>query len=89
MGMNTGYLTAGRGKESDECLTPRYGVLPIVKHLRNRGYKKILCPFDKSDSMFVRVLRSEGSDEPLAQPPGRRGLRFVRLTSRTVLIFLI
>lgn len=45
---------------SDECLTPRYGVMPIVKHLKNRGFKKIWCPFDKADSFFVRVLRDAG-----------------------------
>ena len=60
MGMNKGYLTAGRGPESDECLTPRYGVIPIVKHLKAKGYKKIWCPFDMDDSQYVRVLKSEG-----------------------------
>jgi len=60
MGLNKRYLTAGRNKESDECLTPRYGVLPIVPYLKSRGYKRICCPFDRPDSMFVRVLKSEG-----------------------------
>lgn len=60
MGMNTGYLTAGRGPESDECLTPRYAVLPIVKYLKAKGFKTIWCPFDTADSFYVRVLQSEG-----------------------------
>lgn len=58
--MNKAYLKAGRGPESDECLTPRYAVEPIIKYLRLKGYKKIWCPFDKDDSMFVRVLEAEG-----------------------------
>jgi hypothetical protein len=45
---------------SDECLTPRYAVLPIVKHLKNRDFQTIWCPFDKDDSFFVRVLRDAG-----------------------------
>ena len=58
--MNKAYLRSGRTKESDEVLTPRYGVIPIIKHLKKRGYTNILCPFDKGDSMFVRVLRESG-----------------------------
>jgi len=58
--MNKGYLTSGRTKESDECLTPEYAVIPLIKHLRRKGYRKIWCPFDKDDSFFVRVLKAEG-----------------------------
>jgi len=58
--MNKAYLKSSSAPGSDECLTPRYGVLPIVKHLKAKGYKRIWCPFDKRDSMFVRVLQSEG-----------------------------
>lgn len=57
---NNQYLNAGRNEESDECLTPRYAVEPIVKYLKAKGYKNILCPFDKEDSHFVRVLQREG-----------------------------
>jgi hypothetical protein len=60
MGMNVGYLTAGRDAMSDECLTPRYAVTPIVKYLKLKGYKNILCPFDKDDSFYVRVLKDNG-----------------------------
>lgn len=56
MPINKGYLTAGRDSKSDECLTPRYAVLPIVKYLKQKNYKNILCPFDKNDSWYVRVL---------------------------------
>lgn len=60
MGINKGYLTSGRTSDSDECLTPRYGVEPIIKHLKKRRYENILCPFDKEDSQYVRCLKREG-----------------------------
>ena len=62
MSMNKQYLNAGRNSESDECLTPRYAVEPIVKYLKAKGYKNILCPFDTEDSHFVKVLQREGFD---------------------------
>lgn len=33
MGMNVGYLTAGRGPESDECMTPFYACEPLLKYV--------------------------------------------------------
>ena len=39
-------------------MTPRYGVLPIVKYLPKD--KIIWCPFDKKDSEFVKVLTEQG-----------------------------
>lgn len=60
MPINIRYLTAGRDSGSDECLTPRYGVKPIVKHLKLKGYTKIWCPFDLPHSQYVRVLRDNG-----------------------------
>lgn len=39
-------------------MTPRYGVLPIVKYLPKD--KIIWCPFDKEDSEFVKVLTEHG-----------------------------
>lgn len=60
MPINKGYLTAGRGYESDECLTPRYAVTPIIKYLEDRDYSNILCPFDKDDSFYVRELKFLG-----------------------------
>jgi len=56
--MNKGYLQASTCKESDECLTPRYGILPIIPYLRARGYKNIWCLFDKLDSQYVRILKA-------------------------------
>lgn len=60
MKTNTGYLTARRTAESDECYTPRYAVIPIVKYLKARGYKRIWCPFDLDHSLYVRVLKDAG-----------------------------
>lgn len=39
-------------------MTPRYGVLPIIKYLPKD--KIIWCPFDKEDSEFVKVLTEQG-----------------------------
>lgn len=60
MAKNNAYLNSGKTKESDECLTPRYGVEPIIKHLKAKGYKKIWCPFDTCASQFVRSLMAAG-----------------------------
>lgn len=45
---------------TDEWLTPRYPVELIVPYLRERGYRKVLCPFDRADSNFVTVLLESG-----------------------------
>ena len=60
MGMNVGYLRAGRTSASDECITPRWVVEPVVKYLKAKGFKKIWCPFDAWHSQYVRVLKREG-----------------------------
>ena len=36
---NNQYLNAGRNEESDECLTPRYAVEPVVKYLKAKDIK--------------------------------------------------
>lgn len=49
--------------KNDECFTPRYGVLPIVKHIKTRLPNQnitVWCPFDKEDSEFVKVLKENG-----------------------------
>jgi len=57
---------------NDECMTPEYAVIPIVKHLKSyaelngftnksRGYPlAVWCPFDEESSEFVKVLREAG-----------------------------
>lgn len=59
---NEAYLKSSSSPESDECLTPRYAVEPIVKYLKAKKFNLIWCPFDKKDSQFVRVLEREGFD---------------------------
>lgn len=56
--MNKGYLTCGRGPESDNVYTPLYAVEPIIKYLP-KGVR-IWAPFDKEWSAFVQVLTKAG-----------------------------
>ena len=62
MALNTGYLKSGKTKESDECFTPRCGVEPIIKYIKQRGYKTVWCPFDQEQSNFVIMLLESGFD---------------------------
>jgi hypothetical protein len=43
---------------NDECMTPDYGVKPIIKYLPKD--KIIWCPFDKEESEFVKQLKEAG-----------------------------
>lgn len=45
---------------TDEWYTPEYAVRYIIPYLRNKGYNRILCPFDTSESNFVKVLKQKG-----------------------------
>lgn len=45
--------------KNDECLTPDYGVKPIVKYIPKDAV--VWCPFDKDDSEFVRQIRANGN----------------------------
>lgn len=55
--MNSQAVLYSKGS-NDECMTPDYGVKPIIKYLEKD--KVIWCPFDKEDSEFVKILTSEG-----------------------------
>ena len=46
--------------KNDEFYTPKYAVRPIVKYLKEKGFRRIWCPFDTENSLFVRVLNKEG-----------------------------
>lgn len=46
-------------KESDECYTPKYAVLPILKYIEKTDV--IWCPFDKKDSEYVKILKENGN----------------------------
>ena len=48
------------GSGNDEFYTPVYAITPLIKYLKDKGYKKILCPFDTKDSKIYKVLLSEG-----------------------------
>lgn len=44
---------------NDECLTPKYGVEPILKYIPKDWV--IWCPFDKEDSWFVKLIKENGN----------------------------
>lgn len=44
--------------KQDEYYTPAYAVRPLLPFLKPNS--KILCPFDKESSEYVKVLRDEG-----------------------------
>ena len=48
------------GSGNDEFYTPVYAITPLIKYLKAKGFKKILCPFDTKDSKIYKVLSSEG-----------------------------
>lgn len=56
MGNNIGYLTSN--KKNDECYTPKYAVLPIIKYIPKDAI--IWCPFDTENSWYVKVARENG-----------------------------
>ena len=46
--------------DNDEFYTPVYAITPLIKYLKDKGFNKILCPFDTNDSKIYKVLLSEG-----------------------------
>jgi hypothetical protein len=42
-----------KGK-NDECMTPSYGVEPILKYIPQNAI--VWCPFDKENSEFVKQI---------------------------------
>lgn len=58
--MGVTFSQAIKKSNTDEWYTPKENVEIIVPYLHKRGYKKILCPFDTSESEFVKVLNEEG-----------------------------
>jgi len=47
---------------NDECITPEYGVRPILEFLNTSLPEKVTiwCPFDKESSNFVQIFRAHG-----------------------------
>lgn len=56
--MNSRDILYSQGR-NDECITPRYGVTPILKYIPN-GFT-VWCPFDKQDSEFVLQIEANGN----------------------------
>lgn len=51
--MNSNNILYSKGS-NDECYTPAYGVEPILKYIPKGAI--VWCPFDKSDSEFVKQI---------------------------------
>ena len=45
--------------KNDECLTPDYGVRPIIKYIPKNAV--VWCPFDTEESEFVKQIRANGN----------------------------
>lgn len=56
--INSKEILYSEGK-NDECLTPKYGVEPILKYIPKDWV--IWCPFDKEGSWFVKLIRENGN----------------------------
>lgn len=56
--MNSQEVLYSKGS-NDECMTPNYGVVPILKYIPQDAI--IWCPFDKEDSEFVKQIREMGN----------------------------
>ena len=60
--MEKSFSVKIKQSNTDEWYTPVEPVKLIVPYLHRNGYKKILCPFDKQESNFVKVLQDNGFD---------------------------
>lgn len=47
---------------TDEWYTTARSVSLIIPYIKKRGYQRILCPFDKPESNFVKLFTEEGFD---------------------------
>lgn len=57
--MANDYIFTSQGK-NDECLTPKYGVEPLLEFMPRFKNKIIWCPFDDEESEFVKVFSENG-----------------------------
>lgn len=55
--LNSKDILYSKGK-NDECYTPRYAVLPLLKYIPKNW--TIWCPFDTDESEYVKVLIENG-----------------------------
>lgn len=56
--MNSQNILYSNGK-NDECLTPDYGVKPILKYIPPESV--VWCPFDEENSEFVKQIAARGN----------------------------
>ena len=56
------FSTMIKQSNTDEWYTPPEPVRMLVPYLERNGYRKILCPFDKAESNYVKILRECGLD---------------------------
>ena len=54
------FSTQIKQSNTDEWYTTKESVNMIIPYLVRGGYKNILCPFDKAESNFVKVLTDYG-----------------------------
>lgn len=59
MQTNYGFIHSSKGS-NDECYTKRYAIEPLLPYLEPFRAKIIWCPFDTSDSEFVKVFQENG-----------------------------
>ena len=55
--MTSKDILFSKGK-NDECYTPAYGVLPIIKYIPKNW--TVWLPFDTEESQFYRILKEKG-----------------------------
>ena len=58
MGINSSIVLYSAGA-NDECHTPPYGVVPILKYIPEGAI--VWCPFDTEDSQFVKQISQQNS----------------------------
>ena len=58
MALNIGYLTSDKTEKGDNCYTPFYAVIPLLKYLPRD--KIIWCPFDEEWSAYYQLLTEHG-----------------------------
>lgn len=56
--MNSRTVLYSNGN-NDECYTPAYGVIPILKYIPKNWV--VWCPFDTEDSEYVKLIRANGN----------------------------
>lgn len=45
-------------RKNDECYTPGYGVIPIIKYIKPGSV--VWCPFDTEESQYVKLITDAG-----------------------------